>query len=197
MKIYVLAFLLLASLNSLGQIPEIISNTNHQEKKASLVYHAFNGQYDFVLAFTEDSYWGRDRQQYQILALKDGQWYFINLKSKKRKNGDYSKPKINIKKIARDEPDKLVRQLGEIGFWGLSSSTINTTRIKLNDSTETYYHTSDGISYKFEIFNRNDYRIIEAENPDRLLERMPEIKQRQTFVRGRDTFKKLIKNYGT
>ncbi|MBD1399019.1 hypothetical protein H9Q13_17755 [Pontibacter sp. JH31] len=192
MKILLLHILLLLSTCGYGQIPVIHSDSNQSNE--STIYKNFEGKYDFLIAYTEESYWWSDRQFYQILALKDGQWNSITLASKKKKNGDFRKPTIKVNSYDKENAQLLLSQLDQLGFWTLNSDSLNITQRENPDSTVTAYTLSDAANYKFEIMTKEDYKIIEAYTPEHFLEKLPEIKSRQKFITGRDIFKKALKN---
>ncbi|MCP2045265.1 hypothetical protein [Pontibacter sp. HSC-36F09] len=166
----------------------------NNQPNESTIQKNLEGKYDFLIAYTEESYWWSDRQFYQILALKDGQWDLITLASKKKKNGDFRKPKIRVSSFDNNKAQLLLNQLDHLSFWTLSSDSLNITQREDPDSTLTTYTLYDAANYKFEIMTKEGYKIIEAYAPDHFLEKLPEIKSRQKFIAGRDIFIAALKN---
>lgn len=187
-----LHILLLLSLQVYGQIPVLQSDSNQPNE--STIQKTFEGKYDFLIAYTEESYWWSDRQLYQILALKDGKWSLITLASKKKKSGEFRKPTIKVSSYDKDKAQLLLNQLDQIGFWTLSTDSLNITQRENPDSTVMRYTLSDAVNYKFEIMTKEGYKVIEAYAPEHFLEKLPEIKSRQKFIIGRDIFKTALKN---
>jgi hypothetical protein len=163
-------------------------------QKKSIIQQTFKGKYDFLIAYTEESYWLSDRQFYQILALKDGQWSSITFASTRKKNGDFRIPTIRINSFDNDKAQLLLNQMDQLDFWTLNSDSLNITQRENPDSTATTYTLSDGANYKFEIMTTEGYKVIEAYEPEYFLEKLPEIKIRQKFINGRNIFKTALKN---
>jgi hypothetical protein len=197
MKIYLLVLLQIVSLLSYGQIPVIQSNTNVVEQNKSTIQNLFTGQYDLLIAYSEDCYWWSNKQDYQLLAVKEGKWCKLNVSSRKKKNGDFTKPTITHTRIDNRSGELLLKQFNEIEFWALDRDSLNITTKQVNDSVSTNYSLSDGVNYKFEILTKESYKIIEAYEPEYFLTRLPEFKQRQTFIIARNLYKTIIKDTGT
>ncbi|WP_206684043.1 hypothetical protein [Pontibacter beigongshangensis] len=192
MKTLLLHILLLFSSCAYGQ--KSVLQSDSKQPNESTIQMTFEGQYDFLVAYTEESYWWSDRQFYQILALKDGKWSLITLVSKRKKNGDFRKPTIRVSSFEKDKAQLLLNQLDQLSFWTLNSDSLNITRRENPDSTVTTYTISDAVNYKFEVMTKEGYKVIEAYAPEHFLEKLPEIKSRQKFIIGRDIFKTALKN---
>jgi hypothetical protein len=186
--------LLLICIVSFGQTPTIESNANFVEGSTSEFLFMLRDNYEFVIAYQEDSFWGNSNLDYQALVLKNGKWYYI---SKRQTNKKSLKARMKTKQIDSSLGNNLLDSLNQISFWSLNSDSLNIKTRKIDDSTSTLYSISDGINYSFEIFNKVNYRKIQAYEPEYYLRKIPEIKSRQTFVDARKMFKDLIKKIGT
>jgi hypothetical protein len=195
MKILIINILLFLNLYTYGQIPVIKSNTTELEK--STIYKKFQGKYDFLIAYTEESYWWSNKEHYQILGLKEGHWSLITLTSKRKKNGEFTKPSIRIDYFDNNGGQILLSQLNQTNFWALERDSLNIKHRQNPDSTKTEFSLSDGVNFRFEILTKEGFRIIEAYEPEYFFEKIPEIKARQRFIINRDIFRTILKDYGT
>lgn len=178
---------------SRAQIPALKSNTPIAAKEASLIFKNFDGKYDFVIAFTKESYWWGNRRLYNILAYKQGEWKKLSLSQKQRKNGKWSKPMVVEQEFNQSNGDTIVSFFNRNSFWKLNRDSLNINRKKINDTTVQAFTISDAVNYKFEIVSNNEFLIIESYAPEYLLEKIPEIKCREVFIKCRDFFVSQLK----
>ena len=190
----IFSVLISVSFISFGQMPDIKTNTAIEEQNKSTIYKTFKGQYNLLIAYSEDGYWWSNKQYYEILALKDSGWFRLSLTSRKKKDGSFTKPTIIKKKINETSGEIILNQLQEIGFFTLDRDSLNIKTKLINDSISEHYTTSDGVNYRFEILSEENFRVIEAYEPEYFLEKLPEFKKRQKFIIGRNLYKTIYKN---
>jgi hypothetical protein len=193
-NLFLVNLLLLISSFSFGQTPSIESNANFVEGSTPDFLFMLRDNYDFVIAYQEEGYWGNSNVIYQVLALRNGKWHYITQGKNNKKS---LMPRMTSKKIDNDLGNNLLDKLNQISFWSLSSDSLNIRTRKIDDSTSTLYSRTDGVNYRFEIFTKGDYRVIQAYEPDYYLEKIPEVVSRETFVDARKAFKDLLKKIGT
>ncbi|GAA4313786.1 hypothetical protein [Nibribacter koreensis] len=194
MKIQLLIFFIASSFGVLGQnLPHIEASTNLHERNNSVIYKAFHDQYDFLISYSEESYWWSNRCEYRILATKDDAWYCLRYTSKQKNDKSFSKPFITKQKIRKKKGDLLLDELSRLGFWTLNQDSLNYTTKHNGGGRTTTYTVSDGVNYKFEILTREEFKTISAYEPDYFIQELPEYKQRQMFIYSRNAFKVLCK----
>ncbi|QHL87485.1 hypothetical protein GU926_08555 [Nibribacter ruber] len=194
MKIHLLIFFVASSFGVLGQnLPHIEANTNAEERSNSVIYKAFHDQYDFLISYSEESYWWSNKLDYKILATKDETWYCLRYTSKQKKDKSFSKPFITKQKIRKKKGDLLLDELSRLGFWTLNQDSLNYATKDNDGGRSMTYTVSDGVNYKFEILTKEGFKLISAYEPDYFLIELPEYKQRQKFIEARNVFKALCK----
>lgn len=173
--------------------PDIKSNTTEKEKSESVIYSLFAGKKTFLLAYSTESYWWSDKKDYQVLAFNENKWEIINVSLQRNKRREWSEPRISYKSINFNRANNLISQLTEISFWDLQRETLNESKVENEDGTISKYSISDGINYKVEILDENKYRIIEAYEPEYFLSHMPNIKEREIFIRSMNKIESIFK----
>ncbi len=185
--------LLIISLSGLSyfakaQIPALKSNTSSAEKEASVIFGSFYGQYDFIISYTRESYWWSNKRSFGILGYRQGHWEKLLLNEKQRKDGKWSKPAIHKIGLNQNAADSIINFFNQNGFWRLDRDSLNINQRKIDDNKNQLFSISDGVNYKFEIMSKQEFLIIESYEPDYLLEKIPEIKCRETFIKCRNFF---------
>lgn len=196
MKLLLISFILFSWLTSGAQIPVIRTNVPLEEKQ-SIIYSQYFGEYDFLIASTSECYWWADKVNYQILAFSNDKWERISFFARKKKNGKLSKPVISHRPFESKIAETLIYDLTNNSFWNLNNDSLNLSTRKNPDSSITKYSLSDGVNYKFEVLTKNEFRIIESYEPEYFLEKMPEIKDREKFIKAKEIIESALKNNGT
>src|SRR6185437_11847248 len=186
--LFIASLSLLLSFFSKAQTPALKTNTTENEKETSIIYKNFSTQYDLLIAFTRESYWWSNLENYSLLALKNGVCLKGVISSKRNKHGIWSKPKIKFKEINCDSAKYIVKYLNDVGFYSLNRDTLNINKKRINDNQVQLFSIDDGVNYKFEIVSKNDFLIIESYEPEYLLQKIPELRSRATFIKCRDWF---------
>jgi hypothetical protein len=202
----IISFLLVGQSRAFGQIPDIRHNYTKQDSTENPLIDSFAKQYDFTIAYTEQSYWWSDRKSYKILACSDNKWtswtysdYFIQWTKKKRKkkmlvdtvrNGQFFKGKTELESTSALQ---LLSALGSNDFWTLNNDSLNQTRIietriENGDTINRKASISDGINYRFDILTKTKLRVIESYEPDYFLKLFSDMVDRRKFLKSRDTF---------
>lgn len=192
MKYLLVTTCLLMNLCVFAQIPEIRFAAGNGVRDTSLLYETLRGQYDFVIAYTEGSYWSGNRIYYRMFALRRGQWSFLTLFASRRKNGNLTFPIIKEQWIPEAPVLFLLNQLSEINFWALRNDSLNIQTRQVNETTTEIFNLSDGVNERFEVMTRTGYHVIQAYEPAYYLENLPEITCRKTFILGRNLFQTIL-----
>jgi hypothetical protein len=188
MVLFIISLLLLFVSFTKAQTPILKTNTSENERATSIIYKNFSNQYDLLIAYTSESYWYSSIRNYQILAFKNSTCLKGYFYSKKNKHNVWSKPKIKFKGINCDSANSIVKHLNDAGFYSLNRDSLNINRRKINGRQDEILSVDDGVNYKFEIFNKNNFIIIESYMPEYFLQKIPELKSRETFIKCRDFF---------
>jgi len=202
----IISFFLVGQSKTFGQIPDIVHNYTSQDSSQNPLIDSFAKKFDFIIAYTEQSYWWSNRKNYKILACSDSKWsswtysdYFIQGTKKKGKKkiivdtvkvGHYFKGKAEIQNLVAAE---LFSALDTNDFWTLNNDSLNQSRLypmKIinGDTTFRIASISDGINYRFDILNKTRLRVIESYEPDYFLELFTDMVERRKFIKSRDTF---------
>ena len=193
MKVSVSLLLIFKCLVGLGQLTELITNSTMQDSSRSLLLLNLGGNYEFILGYIEESHWWNNRQDYKVLAYKSEKWEAIQIVSTKKKKG---KIKLETKKYSfeSDSAKKLIANLTKHGFWTFDRDLLNQKTVSLNDSIARTFHIDDGVNYKFEIFTKDAYRIIESYEPERYFNKFPQMTIRKEFIDCMQLFIQTWKN---
>ena len=202
----IISFFLFGQCKTFGQIPNLIHNYTNQDSSQNPLIDSFANKYDFIIAYTEQSYWWANRKNYKILTCSDNTWSWwtysdnfiqgtLNKKTKKVivdtiKIGHYFKGKTILTSSSALE---LLLNLGSNNFWSLNNDSLNQSRLYLirilnGDTTFRTASISDGINYRFDILNKTRLRVIESYEPDYFFELFPDMIERRKFIKSRDTF---------
>ena len=189
-----------------SQIPDIRHNYTKQDSTENPLIDSFAKHYDFVIAYTEQSYWWSDWKNYKILAYSSNNWtswtysdYIIQWTKKRRRSkmivdtvrtGQFFKGK---KEFQNPFVLQFLTDLDSDGFWTLNNDSLNQTRIIETriENGDTLYRKasiSDGINYRFDVLGKNKLQVIESYEPDYFLKLFPDMIDRKKFVNSRDTF---------
>lgn len=125
MKYLLFTICLLMNLRVFAQIPEIRFAAGNGVRDTSILYETLQGQYDFVIAYTEESYWSSNRIYYRMFALRRGQWSYLTLFASRKKNGSLTFPIIKEQSMSEAPVLFLLHQLSEINFWALRNDSLN------------------------------------------------------------------------
>lgn len=202
----IISFLLFGQSKSFGQLPDIRHNYTKQDSTENPLIDTFAKQYEFIIAYTEQSYWWSDRKNYKILAYSNNKWtswtysdYFIPWTKKKDKkkiivdtvrNGQFFKDKADLESTSVLQ---LLSALNCNDFWTLNNDSLNQsriieTRIENGDTINRKASISDGINYRFDILSKTKLRVIESYEPDYFFKLFPDMVDRSKFLKNRDTF---------
>jgi hypothetical protein len=213
MKILIIiSFLLVGQSKSFGQLPDIRHNYTKQDSTENPLIDSFARQYDFIIAYTEQSYWWSDRKNYKILAYSDNKWtswtysnHIIQWTKKKRRkkilvdrvsNGQFFKVKTDLENTT---VLNLFTVLGGYDFWTLNNDSLNETIIKTwvenGDTIVTKASISDGVNYRFDFLTKRSSRVVKSYEPDYFLKLSAEMQERRKFVKSRDLFLKWWEMY--
>ncbi|HVS93299.1 MAG TPA: hypothetical protein VHE59_14775 [Mucilaginibacter sp.] len=193
-KTFFIYLFLFSGLFVKAQLPILKSNTTDEQKQSSDIYNNFHDNYDFVISCNSQSYWWSDKKIYEVLAYGNGHWERISLYSKRHHNGKWSKPYIKIDSFDNERAEKLIELFNKNDFWHLSNDSLNIHQKRINDTLFKTYDISDDVNYKFEIMTKNDFLIIQCYAPEYFLEKIPEIKSREVFIKCRDEFLSAYKS---
>lgn len=174
------------------QFPQIESNASQEDKSESLIYYLFNGKKTFLIAYANECYWWSDKKYYQVLAWENNKWEKIIISSKRNKKGEWSKPKVSTKIIDSESANQLIVELSKLSFWNLQNDKLNITKQVDGEGMTNKYSISDGINYRVEILQGNNFRIIESYEPEYFLSKMPELKERETFIKSKIKIENLF-----
>ena len=204
---YLFTFLFLASSFAIkAQIPFIHSNVTDDFKNKSLVYNAFKGKYDFLIAYHIQGMMRIGSTNVQIIALKNKKWKKIIFNYKDHNELDQ---KITKKRLDKKLGLQLIETLNKENFWSLENDSINIRSIKPKpqilpkQSKDTVYITHykpvanlavlDGADYFLQILQNDKMRFYKTDNPDSYFKFYPQLKQRGNFISSRDA---LIAAFG-
>lgn len=206
MKILIfISFILAEQCKIFGQIPAIKHNYTKQDSTENPLIDSFSKTYDFIIAYTEQSYWWSDKKSYKILSCANNKWslwtysdYFAHLTKKKRskktaidtvRKGQFFESKTKFQDSAIGQ---LLTNFSNNGFWTLSNDSLNqtyiTTRIENGDTITTRHDISDGINYRFDILTKDKLRVIQSYEPDYFVKLFPAMIDRKQFIKSRDFF---------
>jgi hypothetical protein len=204
---YLFAVLFLATSFSIkAQIPIIQSNVTDDFKNKSLVYNAFKGKYDFLIAYHIQGGTKFGSTNVQIIVLKGKKWKKIIFNYKDNNELDQ---KVTKRRLDKKLGLQLIETLNSEKFWSLDNDSINVRRIKPKpqilpkQSKDTVYITGykpvinlevlDGADYFLQIIQNDKMRFYKTDNPDSYFKFYPQLKQRGNFIRSRDA---LIAAFG-
>ena len=187
-KLFFIIAILSSSFFAKGQVPFLQSNTTEDEKSTSIIYKNFGSKYDFIIAYTRDSYWLGNIKSYSMLAVKNGIWSKGYIVSKKSKRERWSKPKIKFIGVNSDSSLAIVEYLTNAGFYALNKDSLGIDKKDVGNNKIELFSINDGVDYKFEVLSKNAFVIIESYEPDYFLEKMPYLKDRRCFIMCRNWF---------
>lgn len=179
--------IILVAFYTKAQVPAIKSNTTEEEKKQSIIYKAFANQYDFLIAYSSDSYWSSNMRAYKILAIKNGSYLKGTYISKSKGNNKWAKPVIKFEKANIDTAREIVKYFNNSKFWSLNRDTLNIHE-KKTDTLTWSLGCDDCATNKFETISTDGFSIIESIAPETYLEFLPELKSREVFIKCRNWF---------
>jgi hypothetical protein len=168
-----------------GQLPTFYSNTTQKDSSISLVFKEYAKKYDFILGYSEDSYWFDGIKDYKIVGIKGDTCFLIEHTIKETKA---ELPSIKIKSIEKKSFLNLLSKLKQANFWTLEKDSLDQRCIDFTDSTKKCLDISDGVNYKFEAITSSVYRKIQSYMPDDYLKKFPTMTQRKLFIECRDLF---------
>ena len=130
----IISFILVGQCKIFGQIPIIEHNYTKQDSAENPLIDSFSKKYDFVIAYTEQSYWWSDKKSYKILFCTNNKWsswtysdYFIYWTKKKRskkttvdtvRKGQFFEGKMELQESAMGQ---LLSNYRNNGYWILAS----------------------------------------------------------------------------
>jgi hypothetical protein len=192
MKTLLFIFLLFGQLTLLGQtsLPTFTS-----AKKDTLAFLQFlPAKADFILAYSEESYWWSNTETFKLLVRKGNTWTIWTYYKKWKSSGDVhdnngkKKPKFFKKRGVVDSLSvkELFDSLDLVNFWTLNIDSLNETRD--ND-------ISDVVNYKFQLENPIGRQILESYAPEYYVEKYPDMRQRVLFLQGKEIFRRWWKRH--
>lgn len=206
----IISLFLFGQFTTFGQLPEITGNYSKTDSAQNPLIDSFSKHYDCIIAFTEQGYWFADRKNYKILACRGNVWsswiystYIISSKKIKEnritfdtiKNGSFIKQKS---KIQAKHVNKLLSDLSNSNFWHLNQDSLNNaiiqTFVENNDTLIKKVDISDGINYRFDVFRKTIWRVVQSYEPDYFIGKSLNMEERRKFVNSRETF---LKWWGT
>jgi hypothetical protein len=141
----------------------------------------------------QESHWWSNKVNYQIIAYQNSIWN-CKCDCKKGENGKFTKLSIRTKNIDQNKVKVLISDLTRLSFWKLENVRLSIQTRKKPDSTISRFSITDGVNYRFEIFSKDKFRIIESYEPVYYLQKLPEIKDREVFLKAKELFEKTISN---
>ena len=192
-KITITIILLSIVYASHGQtIPSFITDYNNLDK--NVIEKEFPDEYDFLLVFTESSFWFKN-QKYFAIVLVDSTLSAYSWKVKSRKADSYrennKKSRKELLNIDSSELEYLLDYFSELDFWSLENEPLNRNSKPINDSTYIHVSVSDGSSFRFISSNRTDIRTTYSTNPDTLNKKIPTA-DRDNFIACRNKFVEIV-----
>ena len=205
---YLFAFLFLASSFAIkAQIPIIQSNVTDDFKNKSLVYNAFKGKYDFLIAYSISGGWRSTNTNYiRILADKKNSWKKILFSYP---DGEPTKQTIKKYSLDKSKAYKLLQDLGHQSFWTLSNDSLNMSHLKPQTPVANFSRndtlfiiampppshgiTLDGSAYYFEILQGNSLRSYATQHLEINVKFLAEIKSRSRFIKSKNAFENAFK----
>ena len=190
MKSFIFILLLFGQLTLLGQtsLPMFTS----AERDSLTFFQYFPEKADFILAYSEESYWWSNIEDFKLLVRTEKTWtiwtYYKKWKSSSdvyRNNG--KKKHKYFKKLAELDSSavyELFDSLDLAKFWTLTSESLNDTRGS---------DISDYVNYEFQIETKTGKQILESYAPEYYIEKFPDMQQRITFLYGTEIFKRWWK----
>ncbi|HMG07485.1 MAG TPA: hypothetical protein VK609_03185 [Mucilaginibacter sp.] len=73
-------------------------------------------------------------------------------------------------------------------LWSVSRDSLNIHERRNKNGTVTKLSVYDDNNYRFEVFNKDNFAIIESYAPEYFLEELPENKILERFIKVRDWF---------
>ncbi|MEP6612828.1 MAG: hypothetical protein ABJA76_13110 [Mucilaginibacter sp.] len=162
-------------------------NISLAEKNESIIYKNFVGECDFMIAYTQESFWWGNRKFYNLLALKKGTWFKGYLSSQHLKSGKWTYPRVKFKEVDPDSATFIAKYLNSEGFYTLNNASLNITTRQVNGKVQ-HFSLSDAVNYKFEILVGDKLAIIQSYAPAYFFEKIPEDTARAAFIKYRDWF---------
>ena len=202
----IISFFFVKQVDSFCQLPDFIHNYTKQDSATNPLIDSFAKQYNFIMAYTEQSYWWSDRKNYKILAYSNNRWTYWTysesiLQGTKKKNiKTIQIDKVRAKHFFKGEKtlenlsvSQLLNDLTKNAFWALNNDSLNQTgvfeRVAQNGDTITRFASiDDGINYRFDLLKDNNLRSIESYEPEYFLTQFPNMSSRKIFIRNRDIF---------
>ena len=168
----VFIFLIIGQLTIVAQnsLPTFASRKN--DSLAFLQYLPIKA--DFVFAYSEESYWWSNTENFSLLTLTGDTWtawtYYKKWKSSSDVYDNMGKKKTKYFKkfttIDTSIVNKLFDSLALVNFWAISVDSLNETR---GDDI------SDDVTYKFQIENSTGRQILESYAPEYFIEKFPDM----------------------
>ena len=179
-----LVFAIFLPIYSFSQIPEFESNTNDNQ---SYVYKKFYPDYEFILAYSQKSFWFR-RQEYSILTYNGTDWelkkWSFELKEEKIK-----KSKMKSQIFEKEKVNELLNYFVSKGFYSLNQDSLNWAKKDLGNGRMLHQSILDGVSENFEVMSSSGHRIYSAHEPVQ--------KQEFIYIEQREIFLDCLKQFLT
>jgi hypothetical protein len=142
---------------------------------------------DFILAYSEESYWWSNTENFNLLVRTGNTWSAWTYYKKWKSAGDVhdnngkKKPKFFKHRAFVDSSavKELFDSLDLINFWTLNIDSLNQTR---------GYDISDAVNYKFQLENPTGRQILESYAPEYFIKKYPDMRQRVLFLQSKDIF---------
>lgn len=204
MRYLCLLLLVLFPIKSFCQRRDFIYNVKAEDTLVQENLTPIIKDYDFSIAYSTESYWWISRKDFYILASRANRWYLITYKKHYQKDtsGQYyydtvTAPTISFsrQRVSNKNIKKLFSVLDAQRFWSMNTDSLDIDEKKNSDTSYLSMSITDGVLYRFEVNSGAKKRIVDAYEPEELLEFLPEITVRRNFIICRDAFVDLKRKY--
>lgn len=175
-----------------AQSPKIDYGSNKVDTSYFIQYIPVKS--DFVLAFSKESYWWSNIENFKLLTRKGKKWTTWTYKRKWKSSSDVLNNKGKKKKkyftrittVDSLAVNELFDNWRSIKFSELHLDSLNSTR---------GYEIFDAVNDKFNIETVFGNRLIESYAPEYYIQKFPDMYERALFIQGRDIFLQWWKKY--
>jgi len=194
MKAFIIIIFLAIKVScSYSQLPEFSHNYTKLDSINNILIDSFALKYDLVIAYSENSYWYKDKPNYKILTKKAdkwGVWTYSNKIINPREFLNGANPEV----LNGIELKPLLDSFSNSSFWNLNNDSLKNDVIGREiiggDTILHHLAITDGITYRFDTLTKDKARFIQANEPETYIKRSPTMYERIKFVQSRDEFLK-------
>ena len=139
---------------------------------------------DYIFAYSAESYWWSDTENFRLLSRTGKIWtmWTYYKKWKNSENVNINKEKEHFKKVRTLDSatvTELFDSLELVNLWTLNMDSLNETR---------GISILDDVNYKFQIEDNTGRQILESYAPEYFIQNFPYMRQRVSFLRGKEIF---------